>query len=433
METKHMSWRDLVGVPADKFNAECVHAVMNDGSAQGKSGLRDQATLGGSFDRVTAIAADIVLNGFREELGLVVLREQDGALSIVDGWHRAQAIIEAGQELARQGEELNVPVRQGVMSDIDVVEFIGASLNHRDMTKGERASSVAKLAKASGLTDKQAAERWGIAPATLANARLIRTETPVLYRCMEQGRIELTNANQVRFTGLGKLLERKLYMVEGADLPTEDLLKQLSAVAKRIAREAGKSVVGADVVRKAIAKLVRDSVKDGEKIPTRECLKRIRTELNQFKVSREQAAELAGDEESTDAQVESNRVKLSDEDRREVREAQNALFRIVCGASMDGSGEDRDQAEGEQIGEYAKAQQEQAKAKLGRVSDEDLVTRLKSAMRIVDRLEAYRTPEVLDRVIRDAQQEAADIRTEQERRIKVAKEEAKQAETSEAA
>ena len=416
-----VSWRELVGMKPTRLSAELIHAVALDGTAEEPKNLKARPTLGDAetgFDRISAGAANMIANGWREDLGTLLIRnahddEPDG---YSDGWHRGQMAIEAGQTLAREGDEdFTVPIIREDMTDQEEIERLQAGVNHRDLTSGQRAAMALKFAAATGLSAKELAARYNVPPTNIANGRLIREKCPVLWRCIDAGKADITLVNHVRVVGLAPLVEsREVYQVTESKpnpgLPPEGLLKDLCAVGKRVAREAGPKMVGAGPVRQAIAKIVRSSVKDPTKLSTKQALLNVKTELNTFKAMRKHAAEQAEAGEATEMEPEATPV--SNEVKAQARQAAQYLGELACGALTEEQLADKAE-DGRVVAEYVREQAKRVQARLGKLTDEQLTVRLKSVTDGIATLESYFIRENLERALSRAQSDAAEVRAMQ--------------------
>ena len=144
--------------------------------------------------QIEALRLDLQENGQRDPI--LLWRESPGAeWSIVDGRHRAYCLQELGVE----------PKVRKLPAGADVV---GITLSHnlarRDLSTAERAGVAARFATlrrgrranapAGGLTQAEAAQRFGVSVRTLQRQKLLERRAPGLLAEVESGQLSLAQA-----------------------------------------------------------------------------------------------------------------------------------------------------------------------------------------------------------------------------------------------
>ena len=161
--------------------------------------------------------------------------------------------------------------------------------------------------------------------------------------------------------------------------------------------------------------MVKKSHKDITKLGSTEAVKQIRGLLAAHEQKMKDAAAAADSEE---ANVDSDAPEETKEQEPKtaavVRQAQVDLQQLVTTASP----EQQDAIEGaaKQNARYIAKQTEDAKAKLGSLTDEQLLVRLKSLLVAHSQLVNLSKPEVMQKALHEAAANLALVRTEQQRR-----------------
>jgi len=147
-----------------------------------------------SEDEYSALKADIQENGQRHPA--IVIAEPDGAFSVLDGWHRVQACLDAGRE----------PLTREYDGADPVAFVISANLHRRHLTSGQRAQAVvlcnewvakpgsALRAEPSGVTASQMAQQAQVGVRVIERAKQVQRADPQLAQQVVAGAVSLNAA-----------------------------------------------------------------------------------------------------------------------------------------------------------------------------------------------------------------------------------------------